>query len=266
MVYRLRHTHPRVPLASRLDLAKRLDETRIQFKPGENPEETVRSVCENAILEQFRAVVVRPRYVALAASILEDTPIHVATVIGFPDRKHPLEEQRTHSTFGDMPWEEKVDQMRQAKQDGADEFDVLMNIAYYKYATATTTESPEKYEVAQLVENMPDVPIKLIIETDLLDDDEIVQATHMCIDAGIDMVKTSTGLLEGGQGATTRHVELIYRTIQESPVHKKPGIKASGGIRTAEHAIALLEAGADILGTSTGTQLLDDFEHYALKP
>jgi len=250
----------RIVLNTRRDLAQRIDETRLTFTPGENPEAVIEGICKNAVIEGFRAVCVRPQYVRLAKSILKDYPIRIATVIAFPQNKASLEDQRRNATFGDFSWEQKAEEMQQAKVDGADEFDIVMNTRFFKALGIDPENQPETYELVQLVENAFNTPIKLIIETDLMSDTEIVKATNMCIATGINYVKTSTGMLEGGHGATVHDVALIYREIQESPISKKPGIKASGGIRTAKQAFELLQAGADIIGSSAGTTLLNDFE------
>lgn len=250
----------RLHLETRHDLARRIDDTRLMFKPGENPEEIIRSLCENALLEDFRAVCVRPQHVKLAKSILKGSSVLVATVIGFPPYKASLADQMRQPTFGDIPWEAKTDEMAQAKVDGADEFDVVMNIPCFKALELNGGDLPETFEAVQLVENAFGTPIKLIIETDLLSDEEVAKATEMAISTGIRFVKTSTGMLDGGQGATVHHVALIRKVIVETSAEIKPGIKASGGIRTADHAYALLQAGADILGSSAGTDLLNDFE------
>jgi deoxyribose-phosphate aldolase len=250
----------RITLNTRRDMAQRIDETKLTFAAGENPEAVIEGICENAVIEGFRAVCVRPQHVRLAKSILKGHPVLVATVIAFPQTKAALEDQRRDSTFGDISWEQKAEEMQQSKVDGADEFDIVMNTHFFKALDIRPTNQPETYELIQLVENAFSTPIKLIIETDLMSDEEIIKATSMCIGAGIDYVKTSTGMLDGGQGATVHDVSLIYREIQESPISKKPGIKASGGIRTAKQAFELLQAGADIVGSSSGTLLLNDFD------
>lgn len=145
--------------------------------------------------------------------------------------------------------------MAKTLDEGADEYDVVMNVRLFK-----TDEIEFKRELRALLDNSGGLPIKLIIETDLLTDDEVARATYWAVKAGIDIVKTSTGFIEGGKGAQVEHVDLMRRTIATSGSDLMHEIKASGGIRKAEDALALLNAGADILGSSSGSALLDEFD------
>ncbi len=245
---------------SRAELAQYIDATKLVFNQGEHREDAIRKLCESAVKENFRAVCVRPEDVLLARQLLEGTLVKVATVIGFPRTRLDLEEERRNPTLGGMGWEMKVAEMKQTLADGVDEFDVVMNIPYLREATTTTTESPLQYELAQIVEHCGHKPIKLIIETEILTDEEIAMATQMAINTGIQYVKTSTGMFEGGRGATDKDIKLIRRTIDETAYEPKPGIKASGGIKTGQQAWDLIHAGADIIGTSSPVELLNDFE------
>ena len=97
-----------------------------------------------------------------------------------------------------------------------------------------------------------DKPLKVILETDLLEKDEIKKACELCIEAKADFVKTSTGFVKGGVGAKAEDVKLMYETV--SPYGLK--VKASGGIRDKEAALKMLEAGAERLGTSSGVKIV----------
>jgi len=235
-----------------LELAQRIDETRLTFQPEEDPVAVIEALCRNALEVQFRAVCVRPQYVALAKSILNGSSVRVATVIAFPLDKAPLKT----ASFGDMSWQDKMAEIRKALLDGADELDIVMNVPWFKsHAVESSVEELIRFEILHLLEAAQNKAIKLIIETDLLTPEEIIKATQMACLAGVAYVKTSTGMLIGGHGATVENIRLIRSAINKPQV----GIKASGGIRTAEQAMALLEAGADILGCSNGKALLDDF-------
>lgn len=262
MISKIEHTsQQRVILKTRQDLAKRIDDTRLVFHPSEKPEDLITALCHNALRENFRAVCIRPEYVKQAKILLKNSSVMIATVIGFPKAKESLADQQHNPTVGSFPWEAKALEMTQAKSDGADEFDVVMDVARFK----SSARSPEGHltitqELEKLVTHADGTPIKLIIETDLLTPEEIILISQLALKTGIHFMKTSTGMLEGGVGATPRNVELIYKTLQESSLSPKPGIKASGGIRTANQAVVLLQAGADVIGSSAGSQLLDDFE------
>ena len=97
-----------------------------------------------------------------------------------------------------------------------------------------------------------DKPLKVILETDLLEKDEIKKACELCVEAKADLVKTSTGFVKGGVGAKAKDVKLMYETV--SPYGLK--VKASGGIRDKETAIKMIEAGAERLGTSSGVKIV----------
>ncbi len=260
MIIRVGASGPRIALKNRHDLAQHLDETKVVFWPEEDPEETIRALCNNAKNEGFRAVCIRPEYVTLAKRILEGSPVRISAVIGFPKSMDSLDHQRLNPTFGNISVEEKIDEIRKALLDGADELDVMMNVPYFKQNLLSAHDEPEQYELAQLVENAPDVPMKLIIETDLLTDDEIVLATEAAMNVGILVVETSSGMLRDGRGARVENVEMIHQVIHGARMDRKPGIKANGEIVSIERAMALLEAGADILGETMGSRILDEFD------
>ncbi|MBK9144300.1 MAG: deoxyribose-phosphate aldolase [Candidatus Melainabacteria bacterium] len=214
------------------DLAKYIDHTLL------NPHATAREVsalCQEAARHNFYAVCVNPFYVKLARKELAGSGVRVATVIGFP--------------LGANTTEVKVLETRRAIADGAEEIDMVINIGALKsgdidYVTA---------EIAEIVKAASDTPVKVIIECDLLSDDEKAAATRACIEAGAFMVKTSTGFVRDGKGATVEDVTLMRKTIGGN----KLGIKASAGIRDKAKAQALVEAGADRLGTSAGVAIVE---------
>lgn len=235
-------------------LAKRIDETLL----GDTTADAIIALCKNALQYDFRAVCVRPEWVKLAKTTLKESTVMVATVIGFPQEKQPLEAEQNNPTFGNASIDDKVAEITQAKADGADELDIVMNLAEFKAGfRAGRIDPPSQYEAIQLVRAAGKTPVKLIIETDLLWDEEIAKATLMAVVSGVDCVKTSTGYLIGGQGATDSSIRLIYNTIQEAHSSTKPSIKASGGIRDIEKALKLIHSGADIIGSSNGAALVE---------
>ena len=189
---------------------------------------------EEAKEHKFLGVCVNPAYVKLAKECLKDCDVKIVTVVGFP--------------LGASKPEVTAFEASEAIADGADEIDMVINVTAiknkdYKYIVDNIKE------VKKACKN---IPLKVILETDLLEKDEIKKACELCIDAKADFVKTSTGFVKGGTGAKAEDVELMYKTV--SPYGLK--VKASGGIRDKETAIKMLEAGAERLGTSSGVKIV----------
>jgi deoxyribose-phosphate aldolase len=237
------------------ELAGYLDDTRLTFEVDQDVDAILDQLCQDARTYSMRAVCVRPEHVARVKHKLEGTSTRIATVIGFPLDKQVLSEQQLKPTIGDAEWEIKAHEIERALAAGADEFDVVLNIPFFKMESTRHKDNPATYEVIQLVRVAQGHPVKLIIETDLLNDEEIVLATRLGMSAGVATIKTSTGMLIGGQGAQLETVQLIGKAIAEANMKTPPNIKASGGIKTIEQALKLLRAGAAILGTSQGAQL-----------
>jgi deoxyribose-phosphate aldolase len=179
-------------------------------------------------------VCVPPFWVKRAKREIAKDNILLVTVAGFP--------------LGYNMTETKLDEIQRAIDNGADEIDVVWNITSFKTGIPWT-----KIELARCSKLMHDHQklLKIIIETAYLSADEIVEACKLCADAGADFVKTSTGFAPAG--ATVEHIQLM-RSVLPAEV----GIKASGGIKTREQAIALLSAGADRIGTSSGVRIVDE--------
>ncbi|MBB6611332.1 deoxyribose-phosphate aldolase [Pontibacter sp. Tf4] len=212
------------------ELASYIDHTIL--KPDAT-EAQVLQICDEARNYSFAAVCIPPCYVQAAAERLKGTDVQVATVVGFPlGYNHP---------------KVKFLETHQAIADGATEIDVVINISALKSGNYSGVEN-ELSELAKFC-HLKDAELKVIIETALLTDDEIVKACELCTNAGVDYVKTSTGFASAG--ATVAHVELMRRVL---PSHIK--IKAAGGIRTFEDAQALIKAGADRLGCSASIQIV----------
>ncbi len=181
----------------------------------------------------FLGVCVNPAYVKLAKENLKGSDVKVVTVIGFP-----LGANRT---------DVKAYEAKKAVEDGADEIDMVINVTAIKNRDDDFVVN----DIKNVKKACVDKPLKVILETDLLEKDEIKKACELCIEAGADFVKTSTGFVKGGVGAKVEDVELMYKTV--SPYGLK--VKASGGIRDKETAVKMLEAGAERLGTSSGVKI-----------
>ena len=189
---------------------------------------------EEAKEHEFLGVCVNPAYVKLAKENLKNTGIKVVSVVGFP-----LGANRSDVTA----FEAKC-----AIEDGADEIDMVINVSAIKNKDYDYVLE----DIRTVKKACADKPLKVILETDLLEKDEIKKACELCIEAKADFVKTSTGFVKGGVGAKVEDVELMYKTV--SPYGLK--VKASGGIRDKETAIKMLEAGAERLGTSSGVKIV----------
>jgi len=234
-------------------LAQSIDHTKLTFNANEDEDQAIEQLCTEARENGFFAVCVRPRHIAIARKNLQGSPVKVATVIGFPLDKVNLTQELDNPTIGRIPTEDKVLETRQSVEVGADELDLVMNVSQLKQdlktgSQQTLTELKAVYEAAA------GVPIKVIIETDLLTPAEIQFATQLCAQTGMAMVKTSTGMVTGGQGATLESVKLISEQLKA--LHSPAGIKASGGIKNRSQAQAFLALGVQRLGTSSGVAIL----------
>ncbi len=237
-------------------IAHYLDSTKLTYNPDEDPQQAITQLCQDAIKHHFFAVCVRPDMIALSRKVLQNTPVKVATVIGFPQDKMDLDEERHHPTVGHASTQEKLAELKQALANGADELDVVLNVGQFKTELRQGNMAATVSELSQLKQAAGRHLVKVIIETDLLSPHEIEEATQACVQAGIDMVKTSTGMLQGGQGATVDHIALIHRVLAQLGKDGAIGIKASGGVKTYEQAVALIQAGATRIGTSQGDQIV----------
>lgn len=183
---------------------------------------------------KFLGVCINPAYVKLAKENLKDNDVKVVTVIGFP--------------LGANRSDVKAFEASKAVEDGADEIDMVINVTAIKNKDYDFVVNDIKAVKAAC----KDKPLKVILETDLLEKDEIKKACELCVEAKADLVKTSTGFVKGGVGAKAEDVKLMYETV--SPYGLK--VKASGGIRDKETAVKMIEAGADRLGTSSGVKIV----------
>ncbi|MFQ7059248.1 MAG: deoxyribose-phosphate aldolase, partial [Turicibacter sanguinis] len=184
----------------------------------------------------FASVCVNPTWVATCANELKGTDVKVCTVIGFP----------LGATFKEV----KAYETKLAIENGASEIDMVINVGAAKDQNWELVYE----DIKAVVEAANGVLVKVIIETCLLTDEEKVKACEMAVKAGAHFVKTSTGFSTGG--ATAADVALMRQTVGESV-----GVKASGGVRTAEDMKVMVEAGANRIGTSGGVSLVQGKEN-----
>ncbi len=202
------------------------------------PTQTERDVvdaCTIALRERIASVCVKPFYVPDCARLLKDSGVRTSTVIGFP--------------HGGQAAEVKVTTSLNAMREGASELDMVINIG----ALIEKDYAAIEKEIASVVGvgHANGALVKVILETAYLDDAQKAIAAQIAVRAGADFVKTSTGF--GPEGATVEDVRLL-----RDLVGPKVGVKASGGIRTLDDALAMIEAGADRLGTSSTSSILDE--------
>ncbi len=211
-------------------IANLIDHTLL--KPDATKEQ-IRALCHEAQTYSFAAVCVNPYWVKLAAEELAGTDIGVCTVIGFP-------------LGADTP-ASKAFAAKQAVLDGATELDMVLNLGAFK-----SHEFDRVKEDIQAVRSAaPDSLVKVILEIGLLSDDEISLACQLAKEAGAHFVKTSTGFLAGG--AKPSAVQLMRKAVGQDL-----GVKASGGIRSYQTALEMIEAGANRLGTSSGVAIIQE--------
>jgi len=191
----------------------------------------IQKLCEEAITYHFASVCVYPYYVKAVSEYLEGTNIETCTVIGFPNG------QSTTNT--------KVYEAIDAVENGATEIDMVINISALKNQDYDYV----KNEIEEIRDSIGGKVLKVIIETCLLTDEEIVKMTEICNETFVNFIKTSTGFDK--EGATIHAVELI--NANRNDVLE---IKASGGIKDIKTAEAMIRAGATRLGTSSGVKLM----------
>lgn len=195
----------------------------------------IEQLCLEAARYGFKAVCIPPFYVKAARQVLSGSDVRVATVIGFP--------------MGYSTTESKVQEIKKALEDGAEEIDIVHNIAALKnedmnYLAKEITACLQPIRLA-------DKCVKVIIESGMLTDAEIIRSCELYARHKVDFVKTSTGFAE--KGASIEAVTLMKEHLPES-IH----IKASGGIRTFESAQRYIQTGATRIGTSSGVQIFKD--------
>lgn len=211
-----------------MKMNKYIDHTLL--KP-EATQAMIDKLCAEAKEYDFASVCVNPYWVKRSAELLTGTDVKVCTVIGFP--------------LGASTTEVKAAETRDAIRSGATEVDMVLNVGALKSGDLETV----KADVAAVKQAAGDVLLKVILETGLLTDDEKETACKLCVEAGADYVKTSTGF--GPGGATVEDIALMRKTVGADV-----GVKASGGVRDGEAALAMIEAGASRIGTSSGVSIV----------
>lgn len=201
------------------------------LKPDAKQEE-IEKLCAEAIKYHFMSVCVNPCNVNLCAKLLRGSDVKVCTVIGFP--------------LGANISKTKIEETKYCLENGASEIDMVINIGRLKDKDYDYVEN----EIREIKNVCKDNILKVILETCLLSDEEIVKACQLSQNAGADFVKTSTGFSKGG--ATTHAVKLMRETVKDAL-----GVKASGGIHSYEEALAMVEAGANRIGASSGIKIVE---------
>jgi len=218
---------------SRRELARIIDYTLI--KPTATKDEIIK-LCWEAKIYRFGCVVVNPCYVDLAHYVLEASGVKVCSTVGFP--------------IGATLPEVKAEEARRVVELGAEELDMVINTSAFKSKDYDAVRRDIEAVVGVKHVN-PHIVVKVIIETSLLTDKEKRTACKIVKEAEADFVKTSTGLFGGG--ATVKDVSLMRRAVG-----KEMGVKAAGGIRTLEQALAMIKAGANRIGTSTAVNIIEE--------
>lgn len=211
-----------------MNIANKIDHTMLK---ADATKETIKKYCDEAREYGFASVCVNTCHVPLVSEELKGTEVKVCCVVGFP--------------LGAMITSAKAFEAKAAVEAGAHEIDMVLNIGGMKDKDYTMVRD----DIKAVVDACKGKTVKVILETCLLTKDEIIKACELAMEAGADFVKTSTGFSTGG--ATVEDVALMKKTVGD---HMK--VKASGGIRTYEQAIELINAGADRIGAGNGVILL----------
>lgn len=193
----------------------------------------IKTLCEEAIENQFAAICVSPYFTSFASKLLKESQVKLAIAIGYP--------------YGYSPTVSKAAEIKWAIDHGADEIDALINLSALKSKDYSFVRND--IETMARSVSMRGKSIKLIIEESLLTEEELARICDYCIESEVNFVKNSTGVL--GTGANP---EIIQRLRSLLP--KEIKIKASGGIKNKQDAYALIEAGAERIGSSSCLKLI----------
>lgn len=222
-------TEVSAPMRSWRQLAAAIDHTL--FQPEASREHIVQ-LCEEAISFGFAAVCVNPCWISVAAYLLRGTPVKVSSTVGFPLGASHISVKRFEA--------------EEAMRLGAQELEAVINIGALKSGDRKLVQN--EIESLAAIAHGRGVIIKMILETPLLTLEEKILASQLCLAAKVDFVKTATGFM----GATTADDVALLRGV----VGHQAGVKAAGGIRTASAVMAMLDAGADRIGTSGGPAIV----------
>lgn len=211
-----------------MEINKYIDHTLLA---ADATKDKIKKLCDEAKEYNFASVCVNSCWVKYCAEELKDSPVNVCTVVGFP--------------LGAMVTRAKAYEAKCAVEDGADEVDMVINIGALHDRDYALVED----DIREVKKACGDKLLKVIIEACLLSDEEKIMACELAAAAGADYVKTSTGFSKSG--ATVEDVALMRKTVGD-----KLGVKAAGGIRDSETALAMIAAGASRLGCSAGIAIM----------
>lgn len=211
-----------------MEYNKLIDNTLLK---ADATEEQIKGLCKESKEWNFMSVCVNPYYIPFCKKELSGSDVKVCTVIGFP--------------LGQMTTEAKVFETKDALEKGADEIDMVINVAALKDKKYDYV----KNEIAEIKKACGDHVLKVILECCLLNDEEKVKACLLAKEAKADFVKTSTGF--SIHGATAHDVELMRKTVGP-----EMGVKAAGGVRSHEELLEMVKVGATRIGTSSGVKLM----------
>ena len=215
-----------------MNISKIIDHTLLV---PDSSEDALVKFCEEAEKYGFHSVCLYPAFIKKASEVLLGSHVKVSAVVGFP----------SGATFPKV----KIYESIEAVLNGADELDIVINIAALKSGNWQLVAN----ELEGIMAATPDVVHKIIIETCYLDDEEKKRVCEIIIKSGAEFIKTSTGF--GPAGAEVRDVKLL-----KSIAGEKIGIKAAGGIRTLNDVVAFLDAGATRIGTSCGVKIVNELD------
>jgi len=204
------------------------------LKPTLNYDDMDRLVAE-ALQYNFAGICVPPYWVKKVRRDLGKAPVQLVTVVGFP--------------LGYNRAEVKMQEIESALKEGANELDIVVNLTAIKSKAYPWIKQEMSWFSKVIHEH--EAMMKVILETAYLNEQEIIETTKVCVDAGVDFMKTSTGFAP--EGATVEHVKLLHEITPDTV-----GVKASGGIRSYEKALAMIKAGAERIGTSSGVKIMEE--------
>lgn len=219
------------------ELSKTIDHTNL------NPEvvyDDIKNLCEEAEKYNFRAVCINPYYVNKSKKILSNN-VRLVTVVGFP--------------LGANTLDTKLHEAKQAIDDGADDIDAVIHVGKLRKGDIELVRDEISRIVDVCKEKNPSVIVKIILETAALCDHSIIDGCTCSVSGGADFIKSSTGKHPNG-GATISTIKLMYNYVKNTNVK----IKASGGIKSARMALKMISAGASVLGTSSGVNILKEYK------
>ncbi|WP_439328180.1 deoxyribose-phosphate aldolase [Lonepinella sp. BR2357] len=214
------------------ELAKFIDHTALT---AEKTEKDIIQLCQEALAHHFCSVCINSGYIPLAKQQLAGSDVKICTVVGFP--------------LGANLSAVKAFEAEQAIVAGAEEIDMVINVGWIKSGKWDAVQA----DIQAVLAACNGKTLKVILETCLLTKDEIVKACEICRDLNVGFVKTSTGFNKGG--ATVEDIALMRQTVGE-----KLGVKASGGVRDTETAMAMINAGATRIGASAGIAIISGLQ------